>query len=222
MPYLERSEDVFILNLGSPGESDTENRFHPDWLAEVNALLDEVEASEGPAALVTTATGKFYSNGLDLDWLASHDDQWQPYVAQVQALFGRVLTLQMVSVAALPGHTFAAGAMFALAHDRRVMRVDRGFFCFPEVDINIPFTQGMNDLIVSRLTPAGAHESMSTGRRYGGTDALAAGLVDEAVPLPDVLPNAIAAAQALASKRGATLAAIKSTLYAPVVASLTI
>ena len=80
----------------------------------------------------------------------------------------------------------------------------------------------MNDLIVSRLTPAGAHESMTTGRRYGGADALAAGLVDEAVPLPEVLPNAVAAAQALASKRGTTLAAIKSTLYAPVVASLTV
>lgn len=222
MPYLERSADVFILNLGSPGESDTENRFHPDWVDQVNSLLDEVEASEGAAALVTTATGKFYSNGLDLDWLTTHQDQWQPYVAKVQALFSRVLTLQMVSVAALPGHTFAAGAMLALAHDRRVMRVDRGYFCFPEVDINIPFTQGMNDLIVARLAPATAHESMTTGRRYGGSDALIAGLVDEAVPLPEVLPNAIAAAQALASKRGATLAAIKSTLYAPVVASLTL
>ncbi len=222
MPYLERSADVFILNLGSPGESDTENRFHPDWVDQVNSLLDEVEASEGAAALVTTATGKFYSNGLDLDWLTTHQDQWQPYVAKVQALFSRVLTLQMVSVAALPGHTFAAGAMLALAHDRRVMRVDRGYFCFPEVDINIPFTQGMNDLIVARLAPATAHESMTTGRRYGGSDALIAGLVDEAVPLPEVLPNAIAAAQALASKRGATLTAIKSTLYAPVVASLTL
>ena len=222
MPYLERSADVFILNLGSPGESDTENRFHPDWVDQVNSLLDEVEASEGAAALVTTATGKFYSNGLDRDWLTTHQDQWQPYVAKVQALFSRVLTLQMVSVAALPGHTFAAGAMLALAHDRRVMRVDRGYFCFPEVDINIPFTQGMNDLIVARLAPATAHESMTTGRRYGGSDALIAGLVDEAVPLPEVLPNAIAAAQALASKRGATLTAIKSTLYAPVVASLTL
>jgi enoyl-CoA hydratase/carnithine racemase len=221
VPYLERSADVFVLNLGVPGESDTENRFHPDWVAEVNALLDEVAGSTGPASLVTTATGKFYSNGLDLDWLTAHADQWQPYVAAVQALFGRILTLPMISVAALPGHTFAAGAMFALAHDRRVMRVDRGFFCFPEVDINIPFTQGMNDLIVSRLSPAAAHESMTTGRRYGGADALTAGLVDEAVPLAEVLPTAIAAAQALAPKRGDTLAAIKSTLYAPVIASLT-
>ena len=61
MPTLDRHDDVFVLDLG-----DTENRFHPDWLTAVHAALDEVEAAEGPRALVTAATGKFFSNGLDL------------------------------------------------------------------------------------------------------------------------------------------------------------
>ncbi len=221
MPYLDREGDVFILNLGVRGESDTENRFHPDWLVEIASLLDEVAASEGPAALVTTATGKFYSNGLDLDWLTSHADSWQSYVADVHGLFARVLTLPMVTVAALPGHTFAAGAMLAVAQDRRFMRADRGFFCFPEVDINIPFTPGMNALIMSKLTPAASHESMTTGRRYGGADAAEAGIVDEALAADEVLPSAVEYAGALAAKRGDTLGAIKSMMYSPVVAALT-
>jgi Delta3-Delta2-enoyl-CoA isomerase len=64
MPALDRHDDVFILDFG-----DTENRFHPDWIASVNAALTEVEKGTGPRALVTTATGKFYSNGLDLEWM---------------------------------------------------------------------------------------------------------------------------------------------------------
>ena len=58
--------------------------------------------------------------------------------------------------------------MLALAHDFRVMRADRGYFCFPEVDIRIPFTPGMAALIQAKLTPQAAVAAMTTGRRFGG------------------------------------------------------
>ena len=163
LPTLERTGDVHVLDLG-----DGENRFSPDWVAEVGACLDEVAAAGPPAALVTAATGKFFSNGLDLDWLLAHADRAADYVGSVQRLFARVLTLPVPTVVAVQGHAFAAGAMLTLAHDVRVMRADRGFWCLPEVDIGIPFTPGMAALIQARLTPATAHEAMTTARRYGG------------------------------------------------------
>ena len=81
-------------------------------------------------------------------------------------------------VAAINGHAFGAGSMLAMAHDFRVMREDRGYFCFPEVDIHIPFTEGMAALIQAKLTPSAAVESMTTGRRYDGPAAQASGIVD--------------------------------------------
>lgn len=213
MPTLKRDDDVYVLDLG-----DGENRFHPDWLAAVNGALDEVEQS--PAPLVTTASSRIYSNGLDLDWLGQHGDQLQSYVAEVQGLLARMLAFPVPTVAAIPGHVFAAGAMLALAHDFRVMRADRGFFCLPEVDINIPFTPGMAALIQSKLLPATAHEAMTTGRRYGGTDALAKGVVDDAVPEEDVLPAALKRARALTGKNPQTLAAIKTQMYVGPLAAL--
>ena len=215
MPVLDRQDDVFILDLG-----DGENRFHPDWIAAVNAALDEVEKADGPRALVTAAMGKFYSNGLDLDWLFAHADRSQDYVTSVHALFARLLSLPVVTVAALQGHTFAAGAMFSLAHDFRVMRADRGFWCLPEADINIPFTPGMSALIQSRLTPRTAHEAMLTARRYGGADALAAGIVDHATDEDAVRTTAVGLAQAQAAKAGDTIATIRTRMYAPVLAAL--
>ncbi|MFF7549688.1 enoyl-CoA hydratase-related protein [Streptomyces canus] len=209
MPKLDRQDNVFVLDLG-----DGENRFHPDWLAAVNAALDEVEKADGPRALVTAATGKFYSNGLDLDWLFAHADQQKEYVASVHALLARMLSLPVITVAALQGHTFAAGAMFSLAHDFRVMRADRGYWCLPEADINIPFTPGMSALIQSRLTPQTAHEAMTTARRYGGQDALAVALVDRAVDEDAVRRTAIEIAQAQVGKAGATLGTIKARMYA--------
>ena len=215
MPTLERQDDIFILDIG-----DSENRFHPDWLASVNGLLDEVEKADGPRALVTAATGKFFSNGLDLEWLLGHGDQAVEYVSGVQELFARVLTLPMVTVAALQGHTFAAGAMFSLAHDFRVMRADRGFWCLPEADINIPFSPGMSALIQARLAPQVAHEAMVTARRYGGEDARAAGIVDRTADEAALRRTAVELAGEHPGKAGATIGTIKTRMYAPVLASL--
>jgi enoyl-CoA hydratase/carnithine racemase len=87
--------------------------------------------------------------------------------------------------------------MLALAHDFRVMRGDRGYFCFPEVDIKIPFTPGMAALIQAKLAPQAAVASMTTGRRFGGGDAARIG------------------------KNQGTLGAIKQTMFAPAVHALT-
>jgi Delta3-Delta2-enoyl-CoA isomerase len=215
VPDLDRIDDVFVLDLG-----ETENRFHPDWLASVEDHLSAVEQAEGPRALVTTATGKFFSNGLDLDWLGGHGDQMAAYIARVQQLFARVLALPVITVAALQGHTFAAGAMLALVHDHRVMRADRGFWCLPEVDLGMPFAAGMAALIRARLTPQAAHEAMVTGRRYGGGDALAAGIVDRVADEDRVRETALELAQPHVAKAGPNLAAIKTGMYGPVLDAL--
>src|SRR5690606_36065934 len=170
------------LHLG-----DDENRFSPDWLDAMNARLDEVEADESPLVLVTVGDGRFYSNGLDLDWLGDHPDQMGSYVARVQRLFRRVLTLPVPTAAAINGHAFGAGSMLAMAHDHREMRVDRGYLCFPEVDIQIPFTPGMSALITAKVTPRTAVDAMTTGHRYGGVEGAAVGLVDEVASIDDLV-----------------------------------
>jgi enoyl-CoA hydratase/carnithine racemase len=215
VPTLDRHDDVFVLDLG-----DTENRFHPDWLTAVHSALDEVEAADGPKALVVGATGKFFSNGLDLDWLGEHRDQHEAYLSDVQVLLARVLALPLASVAALQGHVFAAGAMLSLACDTRVMRADRGFWCLPEVDIGLPFTVGMSALVQARLAPQTAHEAMTTGRRYGGDDARTAGIVEHAVSEDALRGTAVELAAAQTGKAGPTLGTIKVRMYAPVLAAL--
>src|SRR5665213_3275562 len=89
MPTLQRTDDVFVLDLG-----DGENRFSRDWMTSVYEALDEVDAAEGPRALLTVASGKIWSNGLDLDWLTSNVDQAGEYVGRVQGLFVRILSTQ--------------------------------------------------------------------------------------------------------------------------------
>ena len=66
---LARDGDVFTLTMNAG-----ENRWNTTFVRAFAAALDEVDASSGPAALVTTsASEKFFSNGLDLDWVKDPD-----------------------------------------------------------------------------------------------------------------------------------------------------
>jgi enoyl-CoA hydratase/carnithine racemase len=61
---------------------------------------------------------------------------------------------------------------------------------------------------------------MTTGRRYGGAEALEAGIVDSAVAEDAVRSTAIGIAEPLAGKAGPTLGTIKSRMYAPALEAL--
>ena len=211
----ERDGQVFVLTM-----TEGENRFNLDHLTEIEGALDEVEAA-GDAAAVLTGEGKFFSNGLDLEWMGkAAEGEAQESVERSMRLMARVLTFPTGVIAAINGHAFAAGAMLALACDDRVMRADRGFFCLPEVDIGMRFAPGMHRLITQRLDPRTAHEAMLTGRRYGGEEALAAGIVGATASEDEVVAAAVERAAAFAGKDAEIAAGIKQDVYAEVVEAL--
>jgi Delta3-Delta2-enoyl-CoA isomerase len=197
-----------------------ENRFNLDWLDSVNAALDRVEASEGPCALVTTGEGKFYSNGMDLDWLATDPSQAEDFLRAIYRLLGRVLSFPAITVAAVNGHAFGAGALLAIAHDFAVMREDRGYWCMPEADLGLPLTPEYVSLLTARLPSRTAHEALVTGRRYGGPDALAAGIVHQVAAEHEVVPQATKMGVDLAAKDRRTLSEHKRLLYGEAIRTL--
>ena len=207
---LGRDGAVFILTMQAG-----ENRFNPAFIGAINQALDQVEGSSGPAALVTTGgEEKFYSNGLDLGWLMGEGkNEWKTFIPEVLKFLGRLMAFPVPTVAAMNGHAFAAGAMLALAHDYRVMRADRGFFCLPEVDIKIPLAPGMNSLIKCRMSPTVFRDAVLTGKRIGGSEAKGLGIVDEAVPLDQVLPKAVEMAAEMAAKDRKIFGTLKREMY---------
>lgn len=213
--HLERDGDVFILDLGVG-----ENRFNADLVAALNECLDEIVSTPAPRAMVTTASGKYWSNGFDLEWISANLDVVNQFRIDTHELYARFLGLGVPNCAAVQGHVIGGGVLLALAHDHSVMRADRGFLALPEIDLGIPFTPGYSALVRARLPIRIAHELMTTGRRYGGAEAVVAGLIDEAVPRDVVLERAIERVAPLADKDPATFATIKQRLYAEAIACL--
>ena len=214
MYSIERNGDVYVLDLG-----EGDHRFNEDTVAALNDRLDEIETAS-PCALVVTATGKVWHNGLDLEAVMAMGDGALAFVDRVEALFGRFMRLPLPTVAAIQGHCFAAGAMLALAFDVRIMRSDRGFFCLPEVDLRLPFGDGMSALIRAKLPQPALHRAAVLGERFGGPDAASAGIVAAAVPLDDVRSVALERACELAPKADANLAVLRDNLYGPAIAAL--
>lgn len=216
MINLSREGDVFVLRMDN-----AENRFGPEFIDGYNDALDEVEKAEGPKALVTTGTGKFYSNGLDLDYMMSEAAGGaNAYLSRVLGIMERVLFFPAYTVAAMNGHAFGAGAQTALGHDTRIMRTERGYFCMPEIDMQSPLHPGMTAIIQARLPHQTAHEVIVTGTRYGGEAALAVKIVDEVAAEGEVLPRAIEIAAGYAGKAHPVMATLKRGMYPEVAEAL--
>jgi len=213
MPELTRHGDVFVLDISNTPDGD--HRFTYDRIAALDAALTEVEASTGPAALVITAQGKFFSNGLVPELFVEPD-----YTASYQRLLARFLVTEVPTVGALNGHTYAGALLFALAFDERYARTERGFLCLPEAQIKVPFTTGLAALVMARLSPQVAHRAMVLSHRFDAVSALEAGVIDGSAPVEELLATAVARAAELAPLRGPVLASIKTARYAGVVDAL--
>ncbi len=183
--------------------NDGENRWNTTFVREFAKALDEVEASEGPAALVTTSSNeKFFSNGLDLEWISTAGDHpggdRKVFGQEFMALMGRIITFPIPTIAAINGHGFGAGLMTALCHDWRIMRSDRGFVCANEMQLGMVIPRPELALFRHKLAANVFFETVQLARRWSGPDALAAGVVQAVATAEELRAEALRKARELA------------------------
>jgi len=205
MPQVEYTieDNVALVRL-----NDGENRFNPPFLQSLLDVLEEVEIhSEANALVITSAHEKIFSNGIDLDWLLPFVQRGDIETAKgffylMNRLFKRLLLYPMPTVAAISGHAFAGGAIMSCACDFRFMRSDRGFFCFPEVDLGIPFLPGMIALLQKAIPLQTFNELQLTGKRFTARDCEERQIVLKACPREDLMKVAMEFAKGLNKRRG--------------------
>jgi enoyl-CoA hydratase/carnithine racemase len=212
---LTREGDVGVLTW-----REGENRINHDSLARLNELLDELETSDGPLALVLTGDGKFFSNGLDLGRFEPFSDEYHATLKELRRTVGRFLIFPAYSVAAINGHAFAGGALISLAFDYRVMREDRGYWCMNEVGIGLAVDAELWPILTNRLPRATAIHAVSTAHRYPAPEALGRGIVEEMASGDEVLRRAIEVAQEASTIDKRALRYQKRVIYGDVAKQL--
>ncbi len=196
---LQKKDSVYILTMDAG-----ENRWNTTFVREFSKALDEVEKDDGPGALVTCAKDpKFFSNGLDLDWVktpANHPEggDREVFGEEFMFLMGRMITLPIPSICAINGHAFGAGFMLSLSHDVRIMREDRGFVCANEIQLGMKIPRPELALFRHKIPANSFFETVQLSKRWTGPAALQAGIVQSIASIEELKEMAIQKAVELA------------------------
>ena len=173
------------------------NVINPEMVQLLGKALSRVEEAPHPKALVVTGTGKFFSNGLDLEFLqASTDSQKGRTIVDFWEVLARLLVMDCRTVAAINGHGFGAGLFLALACDYRIMRTKKGYLCWPEANLGMRLAKGFSELTKAKVTdPSVLREGVLTGKRYGSGAARTAKLIDTECPIEQLEETSAALAE---------------------------
>jgi len=183
------------------------NVFNINSLTEFLSVLDQIEKdTEAKALVVRSSDAKIWCNGIDLDWLLPHVQKQERKItdmfsAKLNELLKRILVYPMVTVAAVTGHAFAGGAIMACCFDFRFMRKDRGFFCFPEVDLGIPFIPSMTAMVKKALPRYLVEDMQLTGRRVTADELEARHVIRKACTMDELMGEAVSFAKGLNKER---------------------
>ncbi len=219
MPLLEYvlEENVAVLTMNND-----ENRFNMDFIREFLDALDAIErGTDADALVVRSAHEKIFCNGIDLEWLtpiAGKGDREgiRDFCYALNGLLRRILLYPMPTIAAINGHAFAGGAIMTCCFDFRFMRSDRGFFCFPEVDLGIPFWPGMVAMVKKAIPRYKLDEMFYLGTRLTGSQCEEHRIVVKACPAHELMPTVMAFASPLRKNRAYYLAQ-KERMNAPII-----
>lgn len=162
----EKSEGIATVTM-----SNGANRQNLEFADRMNQVLDEIQADTDIfSVIITSDDEKNFSQGVDVDWVGQrfNDQDFEAikaFMYGMNRVFKRLLLFPVPVIAAINGHAFGNGAMLACACDFRFMRADRGYFCFPEVDINIPFLPGMIAFVRKAIPEYLFNDMKLSGRR---------------------------------------------------------
>ena len=196
--------DVAILTMQSG-----ENRHNPLFAKEMLSAFEAIKSNESCKAMVITSNDdKCFSLGIDTDWLmpamkAGRTEEIKQFMYDMDEVFKTLLLFPLPVIAAINGHAFGNGAILACACDFRFMRSDKGFFCFPEVDLSIPFLPGMIEFVKKAMPYHRFNEMKLSGRRVSGKELENDHVVEKAYETQEALmEGALNYAKSFDKKRG--------------------
>ena len=207
-------DDSGIIITLSIHRQDSKNVINPTMISLLIEALDIIDshpmlANTNNKALIITglsfndkyepqiSASKFFSNGLDLQWMVSADNSKgddptskliESFNSQVLA---RILVLPYPTIAAINGHCIGAGLFLSLACDYRIMRSKRGYISWPEANLGMRLTKGFSELSKAKISNHHVlREGILTAKKYTSSKALTSGIIDAECDMEELYNHA--------------------------------
>ncbi|MEO6300630.1 MAG: enoyl-CoA hydratase-related protein [Paracoccaceae bacterium] len=198
---------VLMIRLNRP---EALNALNQKLMQELAAALTAADKDPATRCFVLTGTEKAFAAGADV-----REMQTKTYAEVFAAdLFGpeaqAIARIRKPIIAAVAGYCLGGGCELAMLCDF-ILAADTAKFGQPEVNLGLVAGMGGTQRLTRIIGKAKAMEMNLTGRMMDATEAERAGLVSRVVPAVDLIPEALKAAQTIASKSSlATMAAKES------------
>ena len=174
------------------------NALNAALIADLGHALDAFEANAEVGAIVVTGSERAFAAGADIKEMASKgymDVYLEDFITRG---WERITTCRKPIIAAVAGHALGGGCEVAMMCDF-IIAADNARFGQPEITIGTIPGAGGTQRLPRYVGKSKAMEMCLTGRIMDAAEAERSGLVSRVVPLAELLPEALKAAEKIAA-----------------------
>jgi enoyl-CoA hydratase len=208
---VEGDGPIRIVTLNRPKDR---NPASTEMLFGLTRLARELGSDREVRAVILTGAGKAFSAGGDFKHFvetATNPAAAKATLDNSRELIRAMLDLPVPVIAAVNGAAVGFGATLAALSDI-VLIAETAFFAEPHANVGLVLGDGISITWPFLLAMNKAKELIFTGDRIYAKDAVACGLANRAVPLDQLMPEAIALAKRIAEQPRSALEGSKSIL----------
>jgi len=187
---LAQEGRLAVLTVSRP---EKRNALDTETVAELHQALDEVRRADAGVLVITGAGEKAFVSGADIAAIRARGRN-DALASVNSALMTAIENHDAVTIAAVNGVALGGGCELALACDLRIA-AEHAVFGQPEPALGIIPGAGATQRLPRIVGLGRAKELVLTGARWDARQALAAGLVSEVVPGPQLMSAARAWAE---------------------------
>ncbi|MFL5073031.1 MAG: enoyl-CoA hydratase [Xanthobacteraceae bacterium] len=191
---VETRGKVGVIRLNRPQAL---NALNAAVVAELSGAIDGFETDPLVTCMILTGSEKAFAAGADIKEMANRS-YMDAFFGDLTGAWDHAARARKPIIAAVAGYALGGGCELAMQCDF-IIAADNAKFGQPEIKLGVIPGIGGTQRLTRAIGKAKAMDLILTGRMMDAAEAERAGLVARVVPLPNLLDEAIKAAETIAA-----------------------